>query len=240
LKRRVRGFFAVLGVLICANAGATTIVAIWTPAKIVIAGDSLVNVNWTGQNGAPQHKTWNDCKIRKFGSNYVSAAGNYRIQAAGFDVWDTAERACTSALNVEICAARLKSDLRSILGRVVGVHDVHLTVLVAGLQNGAPALEHITLVGTTQGRLTVQSESFRRGRQKWGRVILGERDAIDRYERGAASTMTASIQEQALSLVRVEARALPQEVAAPFSTLTIEAAGEHWTNPGCCPASCSK
>lgn len=229
-----------LWVFICANAGATTIVAIWTPAKIVIVGDSLVNVNWTGPNGAPQHQTWKDCKIRKYGSNYVSAAGNYRIQAAGFDIWDTAERSCTSAMNVEICAARLKSDLRSILGRVVGVHDVHVTLLVAGLQNGAPALEHITLVGTRQGTLSVQSESFRLGKQSWGRVILGDRDAIDRYERGAPSTMTGSIQEQALSLVRVEARADPQEVGPPFSTLTIEAAGEHWINPGCCPNACSK
>jgi hypothetical protein len=143
-------------------------------------------------------------------------------------------------MNVEICAARLKSDLRSILGRVVGVHDVHVTLLVAGLQNGAPALEHITLVGTRQGTLSVQSESFRLGKQSWGRVILGDRDAIDRYERGAPSTMTGSIQEQALSLVRVEARADPQEVGPPFSTLTIEAAGEHWINPGCCPNACSK
>lgn len=236
----MRAFIAVLGITICAQAGATTIVAIWTPSKIVIAGDSLVNVNWTGKNGTRQHQTWNDCKIRKFGSNYVSAAGNYRIQAAGFDLWDTAERACTSAMNVEICAARFKSDLRSILARVLGVHDVHLSVLVAGLQNGAPALEHITLVGTPQGRLSVQSESFRRGKQRWGRVILGDRDAIDRYEHGAASTMSESMPEQALSLIRIEARALPQEVGAPFSTLTIEAAGEHWINPGCCPSSCSK
>jgi hypothetical protein len=236
----VRAFVAALGIGICANAGATTIVAIWTPVKIVIAGDSLVNVNWTGQNGAPQHRTSNDCKIRKFGSNYVSAAGNYRIQTAGFDVWDTAQRACTSAMNVQICAARFKSDLRSILGRVMGVRDVQLTVLVAGWQNGAPALEHITFTGQRNGRLNVQSESFRRGKQKWGRVILGERDAIDRYERGAASTLTQSIQEQALSLVRVEARALPQEIGAPFSTLTIEATGDRWINPGCCPSSCSK
>jgi hypothetical protein len=111
---------------------------------------------------------------------------------------------------------------------------------VAGLQNGAPALEHITLVGTPQGRLSVQSESFRVGKQRWGRVILGDRDAIDRYEHGAPSTMTGSIQEQALLLVRVEARADPQEVGGPISTLTIEAAGEHWINPGCCPNACSK
>jgi hypothetical protein len=113
-------------------------------------------------------------------------------------------------------------------------------VLVAGLQNGEPALDHITLIGTPDGRLSVKSESFRRGKQKWGRVILGERDAIDRYERNAESTMTKNIQEQAASLVRIEARALPQEVGAPFSTLIIEAEGEEWINPGCCPASCSK
>ena len=236
----MKALVASMGLGLCAKAGATTIVAIWTPAKIVIAGDSLVNMNWTGENGTPQHKTSQDCKIRKYGSNYISAAGNYHIQTAGFDVWDTAERSCTSSMNLEICAARFKADLRGILGRVVGVHDIHLTVLVAGRQNGAPALEHITFVGQPDGRLSVRSESFRRGKQKWGRVILGDRDAIDRYERGSASTMTGSIQQQALSLVRIEARAVPQEVGGPFSSLTIEASGEHWINPGCCPASCSK
>jgi len=240
----VRAFAAVLGLGLCANAGATTIVAIWTPSKLVIAGDSLINLNWTGENGTPQHKTSKDCKIRKYGSNYISAAGNYHIQKAGFDVWDTAERACTSSMNFEICAARFKADLRGILGRVVGVHDIHLTVLVAGRQNGAPALEHITFVSQPDGRLSVKSESFRRGKQKWGRVILGDRDAIDQYEHGSASTplssRTGSLQEQALSLVRIEARAVPQEVGAPFSAVTIEASGEQWINPGCCPASCSK
>jgi hypothetical protein len=236
----VKAFVAVLGLGLCANADATTIVAIWTPSKMVIAGDSMINMNWTGENGARQHTTSKDCKIRKYGTNYISAAGNYHIQKAGFDVWDIAERSCSSSMNFEICAARFKADLRGILGRVVGVHDIHLTVLVAGRQNGSPALEHITFVSQPDGRLSIHSESFRRGKQKWGRVILGDRDAIDRYERGAASTMTANIQEQALSLVRIEARAVPQEVGAPFSTLTIEANGERWTNPGCCPASCSK
>jgi hypothetical protein len=234
----VKAFVAVFGLGLCAHA--TTIVAIWTPSKIVIAGDSLINMNWTGENGAPQHTTSKDCKIRKYGSNYISAAGNYRIQKVGFDVWNTAERACSSSLNFEICAARLKTDLRSILGRVVGVHDIHLTVLVAGRQNGAPALEHITFVSQPDGRLSMKSESFRRGKQKWGRVILGDRDAIDRYERGSASTMAGTIQEQALSLVRIEARAVPNEVGAPFSVVTIEASGEQWINPGCCPSSCSK
>jgi len=234
----VRALVAALGLCLCAKA--TTIVAIWTPAKIVIAGDSLLNMDWTGANGVPQHKTSKDCKIRKFGSNYISAAGNYHIQTAGYDLWETAAHACGSSTTVDGCTAKFRAELRSKLARVAGVHDVHLSVLVAGIENGAPALDHITVIGTPQGRLSVQSESFRRGKQKWGRVILGERDAIDRYEHGSASTMTDSIQEQALSLVRVEARALPQEVGAPFSTLTIEAAGEHWINPGCCPASCSK
>lgn len=236
----MKALVAAIGLGLCASAGATTIVAIWTPAKIVIAGDSLINVNWTGANGAPQHGTSNDCKIRKFGLAYVSAAGNYRIQTAGFDLWATAERACSSSLNFEICAARLKTDLRSILGRVAAVNRVHLTLLVAGRMDDAPALEHITFAGQPGGRLSMRSESYCRGKQKWGRVILGDRDAIDRYERASASTISGSIQEQALSLVRIEARAAPQEVGAPFSTLTIEPSGEHWINPGCCPSSCSK
>lgn len=236
----MKAFVAVFSLGLCANADATTIVAIWTPSKIVIAGDSMINMNWTGKNGAPQHTTSTDCKIRKYGSNYISAAGNYHIQKAGFDVWNVAERACGSSLNFEICAARFKADLRSILGRVVGVHGIQLMVLVAGLQDGSPALEHITFASQPDGKLSVRSESFRRGKQEWGRVILGDRGAIDRFEQGAASTMTGSIQEQALSLVRIEARAVPQEVGAPFSAVTIEANGEQWINPGCCPASCSK
>jgi hypothetical protein len=235
---QTRAFAAIIAVGLCAKANATTIVAIWTPAKIVIVGDSMVNINWI-ENGAPRHRTSKDCKIRKFGSNYVSAAGNYHIQIAGFDVWQTAERACGTAANVELCAARFKADLRGILSRAITVHDVRITVLVAGLQNGKPAMEHITFTGSRDTRLNINSQSFREGKQNWGRVILGDREAIDRYERESASKATTSISEQALSLVKIEARAMPQEVGGPFSTLTIEAAGDHWINPGCCPASCS-
>lgn len=236
----MRASIAVIAMGLCTNAMATTIVAIWTPGKIVITGDSLINSNWTGENGEPRHRTSKDCKIRKFGANYISAAGNYKIQTAQFDLWETASKACGSSIDVDTCAIKFRANLRSILGRAAGVHDVHLSVLVAGLQNGAPALEHITFIGQPDGRLSVRSESFRRGRQKWGRVILGLREAIDHYERTAPSTRTRTLEEQALSLVRIEARAQPQEVGPPFSTLAIEASGGHWTNPGCCPASCPK
>jgi hypothetical protein len=236
---RVRAFAAILGVSLCANAGATTVVAIWTPAKIVISGDSLINTSWTGANGQRQHKTFKDCKIRKFGSNYISAAGNYRIEPGGFDVWKSAARACQASATVDGCTARFRVELRSALERIAGKREVHLTVLIAGMQNGAPALDHVTLNGMPRGGLSVTSESFRQGRQKSGRVILGERDAIDRYERGAGSRVTDSVWEQALSLVTIEAHALPQEVGAPFSILTIDAAGGNWSIGGCCSEACS-
>lgn len=216
------------------QAQATTIVAIWTPAKIVISGDSLLNNYFTGANGATQRRLSTGCKIRKFGATYISAAGNYRIRTAGFDIWDTAARACGTSENVELCAVRFKADLERRLERVVGIHDVNLTVLVAGLQSGSPAMEHITFEAQRNGRLRVRSESFRRGKQTWGRVILGDRNAIDSYERGAASTMTSSLEDQALSLVRIEARAMPQEVGAPFSVLRIEPGGDRWVSGGVC------
>jgi hypothetical protein len=153
----VRTFVAAIGLSLCANVNATTIVAIWTPSQIVISGDSLLNMNWTGENGQPQHKTSKDCKIRKFGSNYISAAGNYHIQTAGFDVWETAAHACGASTSVDACTAKFKVELRGILAKVVGMHDVHLSVLIAGRQNGAPALDHITFIGTPEGRLSVKS-----------------------------------------------------------------------------------
>jgi hypothetical protein len=236
----VRAFVAVLLIVSCANARATTIVAIWTPVKIVISGDSLINSNWTGANGVPRHSLSNDCKIRKFGTNYISAAGNYHIQKAGYDIWQAAARACGSSTDVAGCAARLREELRIDLAQVGRTREIHVAALVAGLENGVPALDHITLNGTPQSGISVKMESFRRGRQTWGRVILGERGAIDRFESSSQSTMAGSIQDQVLRLVRVEAGALPQEVGAPFSVLAIGAAGDHWINPGCCPASCSK
>jgi hypothetical protein len=235
----VRAFSAILALGLCANAGATTIVAIWTPVKIVISGDSLINSNWTGTNGVPRRRISNDCKIRKFGTNYISAAGNYRIQTAGFDVWKIAEHACGLAIGVDACASNLKLELRTSLAKAVRTREVHVSVLVAGLENGVPALDHITLVGNVQGSLKMQTESFRRGRQSWGRVILGEHAAIDRYEATSPSTESRSIQDQVLTLVRLEARDEPDAVGAPFSVLAIGASGDHWVNPGCCPSACS-
>jgi hypothetical protein len=231
--------FAV-ALVFCANTWATTIVAIWTPAKIVIAGDSEINSDWTTANGARHHQISHDCKIRKFGTNYISAAGNYHIDRAGFDIWQAATRACGASTNVTVCASRLREELRTNLAQIAGAREVHVAVLVAGLENGAPALDHITLTGTPRGGIKVQTESYRTGRQTWGRIILGERGAIDRYEAAMPSAKAQSVQEQALTLVRVEAGALPREVGAPFSLLAIGTAGDHWINPGCCPASCSK
>jgi hypothetical protein len=236
----LRALAAVLGFIFCVNAEATTIVAIWTPVKIVISGDSLINSNWTAPNGTPHHQLSNDCKIRKFGTNYISAAGNYHIQKAGYDIWQAAARACGSPISVGACAARFQEELRIDLGQVARAREVQVGVLVAGLENGVPALDHITLTGAPQIGIRVKSESFRRGRQTWGRVILGDRVAIDRYEAESPSTMSSSIQDQVLKLVRVEAGARPQEVGAPFSVLAIGTAGEHWVNPGCCPSACSK
>jgi hypothetical protein len=236
----VRAFAASLAITLCSNAGATTIVAIWTPVKIVISGDSLINSDWTAANGAPHHQLSNDCKIRKFGTNYISAAGNYHIQKAAYDVWQTASRACGGSTSVYACSARFREELKNDLSQVARAREVHVSVLVAGLENGSPALDHITLIGTPSGGLSVRTESFRRGKQNWGRVILGDRDAIDRYEAASPSTMTGSIQDQVLKLVRVEAGAVPREVAAPFSVLAIGTSGEHWINPGCCPATCSR
>jgi hypothetical protein len=224
----------------CVQAGATTIVAIWTPVKIVISGDSLINSSWTTANGGKGHLLSNDCKIRKFGTNYIAAAGNYHIQKAGYDIWQAASRACASSTTVAGCSFRLREELRIDLKQIAATRDVDVTAVVAGLENGVPALDHITLIGSPRSAISVRTESFRRGKQTWGRVILGERSAIDRYEASSPSTMTQSIQDQALKLVRVQASAEPQIVGAPFSVLAIGTAGEHWINPGCCPASCSK
>ncbi len=58
--------------------------------------------------------------------------------------------------------------LRKALAPVVGARTVYLTVLVAGIENGAPALNHITFTGTPGARLSVRSESFRRGEADMG------------------------------------------------------------------------
>jgi hypothetical protein len=236
----VRALVAAVALGISANAWGTTIVAIWTPVKIVISGDSLINSNWIAKNGAPQHRLSNDCKIRKFGTNYISAAGNYHIQRAAFDIWQTAARACGSSTEVGACTVRFREALRTDLTQISRARDIYVSVLVAGIEEGAPALDHITLTGTPAGGMKVRTESFRRGKQTWGRVILGERGAIDRYEASSPSTVSSSIQDQVLTLLRVEAGAMPQEVGAPFSVLAIGTAGEHWINPGCCPATCSR
>jgi hypothetical protein len=233
----MRAFVAAF--LFCAHASATTIVAIWTPQKLVISGDSLVNVNWTGEDGLHRHTTAINCKIRKYGAFYVAAAGNYRIQTAGFDLWEIAARACGDSVTIDHCSARLTASLRNVLETAARSQDVHVAVIVAGLDNGAPALEHITIAGTRGGRLTVSSTPYRRGMTRSTRIILGYRNAIDRFERATASS-NSTLEAEASSLVRVEEGAAPGEVGGTVSTLTIQPSGERWAHPGCCPASCRK
>jgi hypothetical protein len=229
----------VAALLVCVPASATTVVAIWTPQKLVISADSLINVDWTGQDGFRRHSTAINCKIRKFGAFYVAAAGNYRIQTAGFDVWEIASRACGDSVTIGHCAARLTVSLRNSLETAARTQDVRVAVIVAGLDNGAPALEHITITGKRGGALAVTSTPYRRGTARPARIILGDRDAIDRFEK-TTSFSNSNLEAEASSLVRVEEGAAPGDVGGTISTLTLQPSGERWANPGCCPASCRK
>jgi hypothetical protein len=233
-----RVFAAAAIMSVCASG--TTIVAIWTPEKLVIAGDSLLNLVSTSENGQQRARTAKDCKIRKFGKSYVSAAGLLHVKSTGFDIWDTAARACASAKSVDSCVAKLKTELQSALAPILKenrghrangrpLHEVRLTVLVAGIQGGVPVMDHITFLGTADDRLTVKAESFRKARRSHGRVILGDRDAIDEYERTHPTS-----EEDALTLVKLQARATPRDVGPPFSLLVIDAIGDRWIEPGCC------
>jgi hypothetical protein len=154
--------------VLCLHAKATTVVAIWTPEKLVITGDSLLNSTWTGANGQPHHQLSTGCKIHQYGSNYISAAGNYHIQKAGFDVWESAIRACGGSVSVDQCAANFKAELRGALARIAGVHDVHLTVIVAGphhvgLRARRKAYRTIGIV--PQGPAEIRTRDSRRSRR---------------------------------------------------------------------------
>lgn len=233
-----------IGLSVCASA--TTIVAIWTPAKLVIVADSIITLVSTSADGHQKSRTEKDCKIRKIGKNYFSAAGILHVKSVRFDIWDSASRACASSSSLDICSAKLKPELQTALGRVVKqnranrrsgrpLHEVRLTVLVAGNQDGAPAMDHITFLATPDDRVTVKSESFRKSKSAAeGRVILGDRGAIDRFEKTHSANPGDSPEEEALALVKIEARAAPKDVGPPFSTLVIDAEGDRWPDPGCC------
>jgi hypothetical protein len=81
-----------LTIAMAAPAGATTVVAIWTPARIVLAADtSLSRFDPATKTDVRQATV---CKIRAVGDNWYATAGLFEEPISGFALPAVAQAAC--------------------------------------------------------------------------------------------------------------------------------------------------
>ncbi|MBI3279886.1 MAG: hypothetical protein HYZ57_08610 [Acidobacteria bacterium] len=89
------------GLSVCASlAPATTLVAIWTPDRVLLGADSLVTTN--------QQAPASGCKIAQAGSTYFALSGLSRDDAAGFAAAPLATEAARQGTMPEKVAAFVK------------------------------------------------------------------------------------------------------------------------------------
>ena len=93
-------------------ASATSIIAVYTPSKIVVVGDSFFSASWTDKRDIPRAGTIRKCKVNQFGAVFIAATGNYLIQNAHFDFWMAARRVCGAAQSVTSCSEGLVPAVR--------------------------------------------------------------------------------------------------------------------------------
>ena len=229
-------------VLFCSQLMATTIVAVWTPRRLVVVADSVVTGSVFGSDVIGHM-----CKIRQIGRVFLAASGAYESNLADFNLWSLAEQSCSGLVtNVDRCAEHLKNGVVSGMKRMqaqarsaiaAGYKAQHLYVsfIVIGLERDSPELVHWTFYAQPNGPIEQETETFKKsdGRM-YARAILGNRIEIDQFIKTHPRWRAGTPEEEGRILVKIEADAFPEHVGPPFSILTLDRRGAHWVDKGCC------
>jgi hypothetical protein len=226
------------------SAGGTAGVAIFTPDRAVLAVDSRVTLT----DGRASRRGADECKIQSAGRFQLALAGLYDHAETKFDAWRLAEQAAAGAPSVAEAAARVERGLQPALESAIGnmraadptafsrqYARAHLAFVIAGLDQGLPAMAARAFVPDREGNLRIVRWNPPPGTTSL--FAFGEHAAIDAYgpkEALLRLVTDAGPAEAAQRLVQLEIAASPEIVGPPVAVLELSKIGPRWIHQALC------
>lgn len=238
-------------ILLCGSLHATSIVAFWTPTRIVVAADSKGSVG--GRLGSRELQT---CKIRAIGSHYFAATGLTNVPEVGFDLnvifgaVSTTDRPISAIADEMAVTVRVKlfpalEFLRNKYPQNYALDfgersgGIALAFMVFGVDDGQPRMA-IRQVGAPGFPANDKSVDYPGASPLgFGAAYAGQHDAIDRFIAANADwRQNLSLESAARQFVGLEATrsdlGTRNTVGLPLSMLEITANGPKWIDSGPC------
>lgn len=228
----------------------TTVVAVWSPKRIVIAADGKVT-----RRNDPSLASFTACKIRVTAGIVAAAAGFYAHPATDYDFWREVELAASSKRPLSIIADLIESRVRPKLTNALAYSKradpdgyrrdfstEFLGVVIAGTVDGNPVMAGIEFFPGVGGNLEVQRTLFpplndpHPPAAALGFSVLGERAAIDRDfpDDKLIHLLRLDMASAAIRLIDLQIEATPDKVGPPISAIEITSTGLRWISQGAC------
>ena len=239
---------AILGLRWDTPCFATTIVAMITRTHLFIGADSMMV---TLLNSKGERQVGSICKVHTVGSCYYAIAGVMAIKDKNIDFNEIAKSACLSPGSLAEKATFYQTKALPAAKRLFTydksipfIRGKGVAVLFAAVENGFPMFIAIEYNQNRQRRI-IPSRKQVRGADLSGTyggvIVLGSREAIDRYKTATSKTFlagdAATKVAHLLNLEAVNDQAKPVNqrlVGAPFSILELSSSGTRWIMKGTC------
>jgi hypothetical protein len=209
---------------------ATTLVALWTPDRVVLGADSLVVLN----EGLPKAS---GCKIAHEGSTFFALSGLVEDQATGLSVQAAATEAARQGGEMPATIGRFVIDVTPKLAKALDLLKREaamdyeylksgrpvLQAIFAGLQNGAPVMATVGFNLDPAGDLRQQTNLVSAGTPRL--IYAGQQGRIREYLKTHRDWLSASVIKD---LVQLEVDVNSGVVGGPVDLLVLDAKGARW------------
>lgn len=221
--------------LACRASFATTLVALWTPDRIVLGADSMVVSNGPAAYDA--------CKIVHTGETWLAVSGLITDGNAGYELGPLArvalerpgplrEKMLRFAESVQPPLQRsldgMRRDSPVEYARLTGGRPV-LQAIFAVRENGRPVLATVGFVpgpdGSVSPRASLVDGSDARGPRL---IYAGQQDRIREYLKTNRNWFDTGGQDLVRNLVQLEADASTGLVGGPIDVVELGLVGTHW------------
>jgi hypothetical protein len=213
----------------------TTLVALWTPDRIVLGADSMVVSDGPAAYDA--------CKIVNAGGTWLAVSGLVTDTGAGFELGPLARLALAPPGTMKEKLARFAASVQPHLqrayeglrhdspveyARFAGGRPV-LQAIFAGQENGRPVLATVGFIPGIDGALEPRASLVDGSDARGPRLIYaGQQDRIRDYLKTNRNWFESDRQAVVRNLVQLEVDAGTGLVGGPIDIVEIEPAGPHW------------